>query len=57
MNIVRKIISIILNPINSFTISNQNEKTAEVFSKNTILIFAVALVISAIIFILGYQFI
>lgn len=57
MNIIRKIISIILNPINSFTISNQNEKAAELFSKNTILIFVVALVITAIIFILGYQFI
>ena len=54
MKIIKKILSIIFNPLNSLSIGKGNAKAADVFSKNAILVFFISLVISAIIFMVGY---
>ena len=54
MKVIKKILSIIFNPLNSISIGKGNEKAVSLFSKHAILIFIVALVVTAAIFALGY---
>lgn len=51
MNIVKKILNIILNPLNSASFGKATDKLVNLFTKHPILIFVVSLVVSAIIFI------
>lgn len=54
MKFIKKILSIIFNPLNSISIGKGNEKATTVFSKFGILIFFVALLVTAGILVLGY---
>ena len=54
MKIIKKILAIIFNPLNSLSIGKGNAKAADVFSKHAILVFFIALIISAVIFVVGY---
>lgn len=53
MKVIKKIISIIFNPLNNVFFKG-NDKVAEVFEKNNILIFLISLLISGAIFVLCY---
>lgn len=57
MNIVKKIFNFIFNPLNNVTFGKTTEKLVELFTKHPILIFVVSLVVSAVIFIIGHNFI
>ena len=54
MKVIKKIFNIIFNPINSISFGKSNDKLATVFASKPVLIFIVALLVSAIIFVLGY---
>jgi hypothetical protein len=54
MKVIKRILSIIFNPINSISFGKSNDKLAELFTTKPILIFIVSLLVSAIIFVLGY---
>lgn len=54
MKIIKKILSIIFNPLNSISVGKGNEKAATLFGKYTILVFIVALFVTAGILALGY---
>lgn len=54
MKFIKRILSIIFNPLNSISIGKGNEKATTVFSKFGILIFFVALLVTAGILALGY---
>lgn len=53
MNVIKKIISVIFNPLNNVFFKG-NDKTAEVFKSNNIFIFFISLLVSAVIFVLCY---
>lgn len=57
MNIVKKIFNLIFNPLNNVSFGKITEKLVEFFTKHPIVIFFVSLAVSAIIFILGHNFI
>lgn len=50
MNVIKKILGFIFNPLNSASFGKASEKLVVLFSKHPILIFLVSLVVSAIIF-------
>jgi hypothetical protein len=50
MNILKKILGFIFNPLNSVSFGKATEKLVATFTKHPILIFLVSLVVSAIIF-------
>ena len=54
MKFIKKILSIIFNPLNSISIGKGNEKAATIFSKYSILVFIVALLVTGGILALGY---
>lgn len=54
MKVIKRILSIIFNPINNISFGKSNDKLAELFTTKPILIFIVSLLVSAIIFVLGY---
>lgn len=51
MNVVKKILGFIFNPLNSLSFDKMTDKLIVVFTKHPILIFVVSLVVSALIFI------
>ena len=53
MRVIKKIFSIIFNPLSSL-IFKGNDKVAEEFNKNNVLIFFISLFVSAVIFVLCY---
>ena len=53
MNVIKKILNIIFNPLNNLYFKG-NEKTVNVFDKHTILIFIVSLLVTGAIFVLCY---
>ena len=55
MKVIKKILNIIFNPINSISFGKSNDKLAQLFATKPVLIFIVALLVSAIIFVLGYH--
>ena len=57
MNILKKICNYIFNPLNNVSFGKVTDKLIEFFTKHPIAIFFVSLVVSAIIFILGHNFI
>ena len=50
MNVVKKILNIIFNPLNSVSFRKFTDKLVKLFTKHPILIFVVSLVVTAIIF-------
>jgi hypothetical protein len=54
MKVLKKILSIVFNPLNSISIGKANEKAATVFSKYAVLVFIVALLVTGGILALGY---
>ena len=50
MNVIKKILNLIFNPLNNVSFKKGAEKLAAVFAKHPILIFLVSLIVSAIIF-------
>ena len=54
MKVLKKIFNIIFNPINSISFGKSNDKLAAIFTSKPVLVFIVALLVSAIIFVLGY---
>ena len=54
MNIVKKILGFIFNPLNSVSFGKFTEKLVATFTKHPILIFLVSLVVSAIIFLFAH---
>lgn len=54
MKVIRKILSIIFNPLNSISYGNANDKAAYVFGKNAILVFIISLLVTGIIFVITY---
>ena len=54
MKVIKKILNIIFNPINSISFSKSNDKLVQLFTTKPVLIFIVSLLVSAIIFVLGY---
>ena len=50
MNVIKKILGFIFNPLNSVSFGKASDKLVALFSKHPILIFFVSLVVSAIIF-------
>ena len=54
MKVIKKILSIIFNPLNSISTRKSNEKAATLFSKYSVLVFFVAALVTAVILLLGY---
>lgn len=54
MKIIKKIISVIFNPLNSISTVKDREKTSAFVSKYTFFAFLVSLVVTATILVLGY---
>ena len=54
MNIIKKIFSFIFNPFNTMIGEKTTNKVTEGFSKHAILTFIVALIVTAIIYVLCY---
>ena len=54
MKVIKKILNIIFNPINNISFGKSNDKLAQLFTTKPVLIFIVSLLVSAIIFVLGY---
>ena len=50
MNVVKKILNIIFNPLNNVSFKKGSEKLVALFTNHPILIFIVSLIVSAIIF-------
>lgn len=50
MNVIKKILNIIFNPLNNVSFKKASDKLVQVFTKHPILIFLVSLIVSAIIF-------
>ena len=50
MNVLKKILGFIFNPLNSVSFGKFTEKLVAIFTKHPILIFLVSLVVSAVIF-------
>ena len=50
MNVIKKILHAIFNPLNNLSFSNLTDKLIALFTKHPILIFIVSLVVSTIIF-------
>ena len=50
MNVIKKILNIIFNPLNNVSFKKGSDKLAMLFTKHPILIFIVSLIVSAIIF-------
>lgn len=50
MNIVKKILNIIFNPLNNVSFKKGTEKLVALFTNHPILIFVVSLIVSAVIF-------
>ena len=50
MNIVKKILNVIVNPLNSVSFRKATDKLVNLFTKHPILIFVVSLFVSALIF-------
>ncbi len=57
MNVIKKILNLIFNPLNNVTFGKNTEKLVELFTKHPILIFIVSLILSAIIFMVGHNLI
>jgi hypothetical protein len=51
MNIVKKILNVIINPLNSVSFRKFSDKAVALFTKHPLLIVLVSLIVSAIIFI------
>ena len=56
MNVLKKIINFIFNPLNNVSFGKGADKLGELFTKHPILIFLVSLVVSAVIFLIGHDF-
>ena len=56
MEILKKILNCILNPINNVSFSNKPEKLVDIFNRRPILIFVAAAVVTAITLLMGYYF-
>ena len=56
MNVIKKILNFIFNPLNNASVGKSTEKIVEFFTKHPIFIFVIALLVSALIFFLGYDF-
>ena len=54
MNVVKKVLNVIFNPLNNITFGKVTDKLVNLFSKHPILIFVVSLIVSSIIFIIYY---
>ena len=50
MNVIKKILNIIFNPLNNVSFRKGSDKLVMLFTKHPILIFIVSLIVSAIIF-------
>ena len=50
MNVVKKILNIIFNPLNNVSFKKGTEKLVALFTNHPILIFVVSLIVSAVIF-------
>ena len=50
MNVLKKILGFIFNPLNSLSFDKMSDKLVAVFTKHPILIFVVSLIVSALIF-------
>ena len=50
MNVVKKILNIIFNPLNNISFGKATDKLVKLFTKHPFLIFVVSLIVSAIIF-------
>ena len=56
MNVIKKILNFIFNPLNNASFGKSTDKMVEFFTKNPVLIFFTALLVSALIFLFGYDF-
>lgn len=56
MNVIKKILNLIFNPLNNASFGKSTDKIIEFFTKHPILIFVTALLVSAIIYLCGYNF-
>lgn len=56
MEILKKILNCILNPINNVSFGNKPEKLVDIFNRRPILIFVAAAVVTAITLLMGYYF-
>lgn len=54
MKVIKKILSVIFNPLNNVSFGKGTDKLVNFFTKHPFFIFIVSLVVSAVIFILGY---
>ena len=54
MNILKKILGFIFNPLNSVSFGKVTDKLVAIFTKHPILIFLVSLIVSAIIFLFAH---
>ena len=50
MNVVKKILNVIFNPLNNISFGKATDKLVMLFTKHPILIFVVSLIVSVIIF-------
>lgn len=52
MNVIKKILNIIFNPLNNISFGKATDKLVNLFTKHPILIFIVSILVSIIIFLL-----
>ena len=50
MNVVKKILNVIFNPLNNISFGKATDKLVKLFTKHPVLIFIVSLIVSTIIF-------
>ena len=56
MKVIKKILNLIFNPLNNASFGKSTEKMVNFFTKHPFIIFLVALLVSALIFLFGYNF-
>lgn len=57
MKVIKKIFNFIFNPLNNVSFGKSTEKLVNLFTNHPIFIFIIALLVSALIFMVGHNFI